>query len=643
MRQVIVLFVAAFVSPGLIGAENVSAGEFLRLSGIKAGLAVHVNCPDAARAMNLARGGKFLVHALSRRTEIVTKMRRAIQAQELYGQISVEQNPLRRLPYADNLVNLLIAEDLPKLLEGGLTIREILRVVCPNGFAFLGQRGGSEEELKGLLTEAGIKTLEIINKGGLWAKVRKPRPAEMDDWPQYMHGSDRNAVSHDLLAGPPVSLRWLAGTEWPKGPGHASGNCAVVSANGRNFYLTANTVANLSAPGEKMQYYLVARDAYNGLFLWERPWEDPAVLKTANTTYMKNVYRMEPLPLAASGDRVFAGGLQVNKVVTCDAATGRLLGSIDLGSPVREIAVHNGRIVARSQKQVRLIDPDENAVLWNQDVQAGNIVVGDGGVFFLAAEKGASHLARLEMADGQEKWRVSVEGKPWDAPVSKGQRPGPLILRTCQDGVLALTDGANRTHAVSCRDGKHLWVSTPRRAFAGRTPPFFMENLLWLPRYKDPKKGRRASARGGAVWEGLSPLTGEAKKGVNGPGGVGGCGSFIATDRYLLFPRNISLLDLKTQELYSWNGARGPCNLHMFPANGLWYNLPQACRCITPAVRGYLALSSKKRIWSAGGVEVEGESERLVKGPAYGQVGGARGGGRGGGGGAGGGAAGRPA
>ena len=66
----------------------------------------------------------------------------------LYGPVSVEQWKGTRLPYNDNLVNLLVAEDL-----GGVTMDEVLRVLAPNGVAY-------------------------IRHGGQWTKTVKPRPAE---------------------------------------------------------------------------------------------------------------------------------------------------------------------------------------------------------------------------------------------------------------------------------------------------------------------------------------------------------------------------------------------------------------------------------------------------------------------------------
>ena len=78
-----------------------------------------------------------------------------------------------RLPYADNLVNLIVAEDL-----GDVTLEEAMRVLAPGGV---------------LLTR----------QDGRWQKTVKPRPQEIDEWTHYLHDASGNAVAHDEVVGPP--------------------------------------------------------------------------------------------------------------------------------------------------------------------------------------------------------------------------------------------------------------------------------------------------------------------------------------------------------------------------------------------------------------------------------------------------------
>ena len=80
------------------------------------------------------------------------------------------------MPYVENLVNLIVAEDL-----AGTPEAELLRVLAPNGVAYVKADGG-------------------------WTKIVKPRPAQMDEWTHYLHDAGGNAVSHDTMVAPPQHL-----------------------------------------------------------------------------------------------------------------------------------------------------------------------------------------------------------------------------------------------------------------------------------------------------------------------------------------------------------------------------------------------------------------------------------------------------
>ena len=179
-------------------SAKVLAKTFLETGGTKAGLCVYLGCEDGKLMAALARDGKWLVHGLSSDSRAVKQTRDYLQVEGLYGVASVERNSMRRLPYADNLANRVVADDLPKLLKSGLTVKEIMRVVCPSGVAFLGQRADakgarlSEGALKTTLAQGGIRGagpgtakgstgFRIVKQNGLWAKIIKPRPPAMDE------------------------------------------------------------------------------------------------------------------------------------------------------------------------------------------------------------------------------------------------------------------------------------------------------------------------------------------------------------------------------------------------------------------------------------------------------------------------------
>jgi len=166
------------------------AAEIARGTGIEAGLVVHVGSTDGRLEAELAKGGRRLVHGLALDDRARDAARTAIADAGLYGLAWVETAAtLPRLPYADNLVNLLVA-DADALGRNAPGSEEMARVVAPRGAMYLKQ-------------------------GGKWTKSVKPMPAEMDEWTHWDHGPDGNPVSRDSLVKPTNSLRWQStATPW---------------------------------------------------------------------------------------------------------------------------------------------------------------------------------------------------------------------------------------------------------------------------------------------------------------------------------------------------------------------------------------------------------------------------------------------
>ena len=101
-------------------------------SGIKGGLVVHLGCGDGTRTAALRINDRYLVHGLDSDSQKVAAARKSIQARGLYGAVSVDTWNGKTLPYSDNLVNLIIAEDL-----ASVTNNEIQRVLAPHGVALI--------------------------------------------------------------------------------------------------------------------------------------------------------------------------------------------------------------------------------------------------------------------------------------------------------------------------------------------------------------------------------------------------------------------------------------------------------------------------------------------------------------------------
>ena len=90
----------------------------------------------------------------------------------------------------------------------------------------------------------------------------------MDEWNQFLHGADNNGVSLDDV-GPPQRLRWHDAPDYGRSKALSPSVTSMVSANGLMFTIEDRaTTEDVNAP---VEYYLVARDAFNGIQLWKRP------------------------------------------------------------------------------------------------------------------------------------------------------------------------------------------------------------------------------------------------------------------------------------------------------------------------------------------------------------------------------------
>ncbi|KPJ70327.1 MAG: hypothetical protein AMS14_10980 [Planctomycetes bacterium DG_20] len=276
---------AAAGAPEAAAAEPSPAAEILAATGVKGGLVVHVGCGDGRLTAAFGAGEPYLVHGLDGDAKNVERAREYIRSLGLYGKVSVEHWTEKRLPYADNLVNLLVAERL-----GGIPMDEVMRVLCPNGVACIG----------------GKKTV-------------KPWPAEIDEWTHHLHDAGGNAVASDRVAGPPRHLQWTAGPRWARSHGYTPSTSVL----DETLTCVDDTVPST--------WRLVARDAFSGVLLWKRPlpeWGSKALSGTDDTGRGVTTGRFTMPPhvgkrLVAVGDTVYVTLGAGAPVTALDAATGR--------------------------------------------------------------------------------------------------------------------------------------------------------------------------------------------------------------------------------------------------------------------------------------------------------------------------------
>ncbi|NCQ29938.1 MAG: class I SAM-dependent methyltransferase, partial [Armatimonadetes bacterium] len=198
----------------VVAAEKEQAREICDATGVKGGLIVHLGCGDGKLTAALRPNDSYLVHGLDAETGNVARARAHIQSLGLYGKVSVERWTGSRLPYADNLVTLLVSADL-----GKVPMAEVLRVLAPSGVAYLKQ-------------------------GDAWRKTVKPRPGGVDEWTHFLHDASGNPVAHHQIVGPPRLLQWTEDPKYARSHEHTPSVAAVVSSAGRVFYIVDEAPAS---------------------------------------------------------------------------------------------------------------------------------------------------------------------------------------------------------------------------------------------------------------------------------------------------------------------------------------------------------------------------------------------------------------
>jgi outer membrane protein assembly factor BamB len=572
--------------------ETQLAARLLGEIGENAGFCVHLGFRDSKLTVALSQDGAFLVHGLSRRRETISGVRESIRASGLAGAVTVEHSQLKRLPYSENLVDLLVAEDLSGQLADGPLLNEIVRVLRPGGIAMLGQRPARGEPaltaagLQKRLARAGIKQVEVDKIHGLaWLKFRKPRQAKMDQWTHRRYDASSNPVSRDTVD-IPNGVRWVAGPKWPTGNRKSSVPGVVVSDK-RLVYIFEDelTIGN----DLKKKKTLVARDAFNGLLLWKR------TTSQANTAILIHV-----------GDRIFNVIKKGGPLVALDGRTGNVLKTYKHAVGINEAFYHKGLLVVRKRKEIRCIDAATGELKWQKKRAGGNLVSGDGNVFFVTAGRKSDgqkvfQIGCLDLATGSERWRTGTQ--LWKS------KPTALELVLYQQGTLLLA--GNGSHAVSAKDGRHLWSYDYKLIGHGGSfsKVVFSNDLLWVHNAESiGPAGTSANA-----WEGLDPRTGKLRNRIAHGAIKHRCFFDVATERFFLCG-SMDFVSVETKAHTRFTAARNSCRTAgVVPANGMVYTFPHGCACY-PLLRGFMGLTSNPLRF-----DPVDQASRFQKGKAFGE------------------------
>ena len=613
---------AALLAAGLCAAApspREQAKGILAAAGVRGGLIVHLGCGDGRLTAALRVSDRYLVHGLDTDRESVAKARAHLRAEGLCGPVAVQWLMGNRLPYADGLVSLVVATKLEPV-----AMDEVMRVLSPGGVA-------------------------CVLRDGAWQKTVKPWPKALDEWTHTLHDPSNNAVGTDTVVAPPRRFQWIAGPRRARQHENMASVSAVVSAKGRIFSIQdEGSIASVVLPA---RWFLVARDAFNGVLLWRRkvgPWE----------CHLR-AFRQGPPDIArrlvASGDRVFVTLGYGKPLTLLDAATGETLKTYEGTAGTTEILHQDGTLylvvgdrtaeaaaeAARRRgptpppksRRIAVLDADSGAVRWQKSdadtatLMPTTLAVAGGRVFF----QSHTHVLCLDARTGAERWRaerpVAVKRPGFSTPtlvvygdvVLSADRATPELLKKepkRKYGMSWVNAPKGELIAFAADTGKRLWSADCREVFNAPVDILVADGLIWT--------GEVVHSRDPGITQARDPLTGEIKRtrpkdqeffNVGMPHHR--CHRNRATNRYLVIARaGVEFIDVKSGTAIPNHWVRGTCQHGTIPCNGLLYAPPHSCACYLDAkLNGFVALSGQpEQPWN-GPVPA-----RLVKGPAFGAV-----------------------
>lgn len=580
------------------------AQRIIAETGVRGGLVVHLGCGDGRLTAALRASDRYTVHGLEADPAKVQAGREYVDRLGIYGPVSIEHFAGTTLPYADNLVNLVVAED-----RGRVAMGEVLRVLAPGGVA-------------------------CVREAGAWRKTVKPRPADIDEWTHFLHDAGNNAVARDRVVAPPRSLQWVAPPLWLRSHETPSGFEGLVTSAGRVFYLLDEGLIGITDQRLPERWSLVCRDAFNGRFLWKRPvdpwgWPEWAPNKFVGVDWTTITGGRTVVPeanqrrIVADGPRLYATLGYRGPLSILDAATGEVRATVAGTEPVREILASDGIVLVHSRdaqpgaakrrgqrddkpSTLTAVHGDTAQVLWRKETKPITplfLAIDGGRVIYQAGP----NLAAADLKSGKPLWEV--ESKP----------AGARTL-VAHDGLVLIY--AQRT--LQSRDaatGELLWSKDVPGSSGAESPDLFVAGgLVWRGMVPVSEALEPVNRSADALAIGLDPRTGAEKKrivvrGLRSPEHHHRCYRNKATEQYIISGmEGAEFMDLVGDGHCQNNWLRGSCKLGVMPANGLLYVPADQCFCQPGAkILGFAAVAGER---PSGEMSLP-DGERLERGPAY--------------------------
>ena len=603
---IFLVIMAETTSAGSGRSDRELAHHLLTKAGTSRGLCSLLGCEGGTLALELVRGSRFFLYVQDPRGETVAAAHKALDVDGLYGtRVLVERKSLDSLAFADNTVDVVLAPlgvrpagrgiGVPHELKD-LSLKQILRVLRPGGKAIIGTVRGAERQLtKKQLSQWMLKHLTKQTSFkfgkdtfGAWVEITKPQPKGTDSWSHWEHGPDNNPVSTDTVIKAPYRSQWLGGPLYTAMP-------AITTAAGGRIFTALGHIAHHRRE-EQWLNTLLARNGYNGTFLWSRKLPDgylvhrSAFIATEDCFYMiesDGCLKLDP-ETGREIDRISIPEIEGEwkYIALQDGVLYVLAGTVKDSSETTIVrskhshwswgelspGYYQAKVPWGFGTTLAAYDIKRKKVLWRhseeKQLDSRALVIGGDKIFFYCP---GAHTGCLDALSGQVKWRnKSPEVIRLIEEPGRGLKSTPGFRTTCYglytpEVIFFQAQTRMNVVAISSKDGKLLWT---RKKTTNNPNMLYVDGKLIV-----------GIGPGGSTLV-LEPLTGKTVKDLGFT--KRSCARLTATpDSFFCrgWPEGLTRYD-RNAKIVLFNGALRPaCNDGVIAANGLLYIGPWLCDC----------------------------------------------------------------
>jgi len=458
MKRAAAAYLAALVlltpaaAPGLDQASADALARYLlgQLGRPGGGIVSLPAAGDGMLARSVLQSSRMWVHAMAPSDAGAQAVRALLETTGQVGSRAwVEKGTAAALPYADNLVDMVVVANLTDASLTGVSITEVQRCLNPAGRAFIGR---ATAEGAGITTGALTSWVDgrsgwsvATDSQGTWAIYTRPWPANRDEWTHTMHGPDNNPVSSDS------SIKWPYLPQWRQKPYAASRAGGIVTSSGRAYM-----AINIRSAGHAKELVLFAYRIHNGCCLWSTVL-DP---RSSQTGIQQNVAPTGASFMVACPEGVWVE--QRNRAALLGGETGTALRTITFDAStarwVKWMALSGGLLYG----------------LVGDSTQFDRTWTGVPGAYDSAFYRYGNVVAAFDAATGQERWRKTLGARIDSRDIgiadgklfyyARGQRVGCLNAAS-GDSLWSQTDASILSQLEDNSRGGTSWTTYPTSGF----------------------------------------------------------------------------------------------------------------------------------------------------------------------------------